>query len=120
MKRLMKPVLLAAALSACAFAASAQTAAVDARAQADVSATALDASDPASEPSKSNDAAAPAAVAKKDRNDPTCLTQTGSRLQSRSKDGCVGYGRSYSRKDLDRTGQIDVGEALRRLDPRLY
>jgi opacity protein-like surface antigen len=61
------------------------------------------------------------AAAQAARNDPRCLTQTGSRIQasSRGKPACAGYGRSYDRKDLERTGETDVGQALRKLDPRL-
>lgn len=51
--------------------------------------------------------------------DPTCLKQTGSRIAARGKRDCAGRGRSYDRKDLQRTGQTDVGQALRQLDPRL-
>lgn len=60
-------------------------------------------------------------AAQASRNDPRCLTQTGSRIQasSRGKPACAGYGRSYDRKDLERTGETDVGQALRQLDPRL-
>lgn len=48
------------------------------------------------------------------------MSQTGTRLQPRHRSNCIANGRSYTREDLDRTGQVDVGEALRKLDPRLY
>ncbi|MGO1073158.1 hypothetical protein [Lysobacter sp. CA199] len=105
----MKRSMLAVLLGACVFAASAQPAHEDAREPTTPAATAQADAKPA----------AAAAAAKKDRRDPTCLTQTGSRLQPRSQNGCAGYGRSYSRDDLDRTGRTDVGQALRQLDPRL-
>ncbi|SDY41308.1 hypothetical protein SAMN04487939_10227 [Lysobacter sp. yr284] len=50
---------------------------------------------------------------------PTCLKHPGSRVPVRGKRDCAGHGRSYDRKELERTGQADVGQALRSLDPRL-
>ncbi|QWP76378.1 hypothetical protein J5226_22790 [Lysobacter sp. K5869] len=87
-------------------AASAQTAPDRTRDEAATTAAQTDA--------KTDPAAAQAA-----RKDPNCLTQTGSRVQARGKSACAGYGRSYDRKDLERTGETDVGQALRKLDPRL-
>jgi len=55
---------------------------------------------------------ATAAVSK----DPTCLTDTGSRIPG-SK--CRGYGRSYSNEDIDRTGQTNAADALALLDPSI-
>ena len=47
-----------------------------------------------------------------------CITQTGSRLKSRDKNGCNGLpGRSYTKADLELTGATTVAEALQRLDP---
>ena len=52
-----------------------------------------------------------------------CLKHTGSRITPRAdKQGrkCVSAnGRSYSKEDLDRTGEIDLADALRRLDPAI-
>ena len=48
---------------------------------------------------------------------PTCLTQTGSRIAGKGK--CRGTGRSYSSDDLRRTGDATVGGALRLLDPSI-
>jgi hypothetical protein len=45
--------------------------------------------------------------------DPTCLTETGSRIPG-SK--CRGYGRSYSNEDIERTGSTSAGDALALLD----
>jgi len=103
MRNLVWTALLAAALGAGA--ASAQTAPAQDR---DDAATA------AQTDAKTDPAAAQAA-----RKDPNCLTQTGSRVHTRGKPACAGYGRSYDRKDLERTGETDVGQALRKLDPRL-
>ncbi|HUE09451.1 MAG TPA: hypothetical protein VMQ54_00870 [Steroidobacteraceae bacterium] len=49
--------------------------------------------------------------------DPTCLTQTGSRLGDGTN--CTAAGHSYSKDDMDRTGATTVGGALRLLDPSL-
>jgi hypothetical protein len=47
--------------------------------------------------------------------DPTCLTETGSRIAGTSK--CRGYGRAYSSEDIDRTGKNSAADALALLDP---
>jgi hypothetical protein len=49
-------------------------------------------------------------------NNPNCLTDTGDRLSS-DKAACRGFGRSYSKDDIDRTGLTSAGDALGRLDP---
>ena len=49
--------------------------------------------------------------------DPSCLTDTGSRIAGASK--CRGYGRSYSGTDIDRTGQTSAADALAQLDPSI-
>ena len=51
-----------------------------------------------------------------DRN---CLRHTGTRIIPRDRSGkrCIPqHGSVYTREDLDRTGEIDMGRALRRLD----
>lgn len=53
-----------------------------------------------------------------------CLRYTGSRIRTAErKNGrppCVqGPGRSFSRTDLNRTGQVDIADALRHLDPSI-
>lgn len=48
--------------------------------------------------------------------DPTCLKQTGGRVPARDAD-CAGYGRTYSKDDISRTGAATPGEALGLLDP---
>jgi hypothetical protein len=49
--------------------------------------------------------------------DPTCLTETGSRITGTSK--CRGFGRAYSSTDIDRTGQTSAADALALLDPSI-
>jgi hypothetical protein len=57
-----------------------------------------------------------------------CLRSTGSRIvaaQNRKADQagqrCVSAnGRAYTREDLDRTGEIDLADALRKLDPSIH
>ncbi|MGH8137300.1 MAG: hypothetical protein ACREVV_03780 [Steroidobacteraceae bacterium] len=47
----------------------------------------------------------------------TCIRDSGSRIPANPQ-GCQDVaGRSYSHEDIDRTGQTDVGNALRMLDP---
>ena len=52
-----------------------------------------------------------------------CLQNTGSLISARRATAgrrCAGIGRSYSQEDLRRTGEIDVADALRRLDSSIY
>jgi hypothetical protein len=48
---------------------------------------------------------------------PGCVDNTGTRLPGLDKDHCVGFGRSWTQNDIRSTGQMDVGAALRDLDP---
>lgn len=48
-------------------------------------------------------------------NDPSCLTDTGSRI-SEGPSKCRGIGRSYSNEDIQRTGATSAGDALSLLD----
>jgi hypothetical protein len=48
----------------------------------------------------------------------TCVTQTASRIP-RDPSDCDGFGRSYSREDIERTGATTAGAALRLMDPGL-
>jgi hypothetical protein len=64
-------------------------------------------------------------VATKDEvSDRNCLKETGSRLAPRPDSKgrkCVNAsGRSYTKEDMDRTGAIDLQDALRRLDPAVH
>lgn len=51
-----------------------------------------------------------------------CLRQTGTRIVSwrDHERRCAGFaGRSYSREELQGTGRVDMGDALRALDPSI-
>ncbi len=68
---------------------------------------------------------AQAAAAEKSA-DSFCLHETGSHLRTISHDRntatveCTGApGHAYTRQDIERTGAIDTGDALRQLDPSL-
>lgn len=58
--------------------------------------------------------------------DNRCLRETGSRIRTRDRSvrgrcaGASAAGRAYTRDDLDRTGEINIAEALRRLDTSIY
>ncbi len=57
-----------------------------------------------------------------DRN---CMRYTGTHIQTRAmrekgKDCVVANGRVFSRTDIERTGEVDIADALRRLDPSIY
>jgi hypothetical protein len=110
----MKRLMLATALSAFAFVAAAQTP----NPQAPVETAAQ----PVAQADARADASADAQAqpAKKKLSDARCLRQTGSRIQSKSKQDCAAYGRSYSRDDLNGTGEVDVASALRKLDPAVH
>lgn len=106
----MKRQMLAAALSAFAFAAMAQT-----QAAAPQTGTTVETGVQASAPVDAKQS-----QAKKKLSDSQCLRQTGSRIQSRAKGDCAAYGRSYDRDDLNSTGETDIASALRRLDPSVH
>ena len=63
---------------------------------------------------------------KPDINDAYCLRHTGTRITSRTdsrkaracSNGAIG--RAYTRDDLDRTGEISIADALRKLDPSVH
>jgi hypothetical protein len=107
MKRLTISLLGAVLIGMPAFAAMAQTAGQAAAAQ----------DNPATQ--STQDEAKKASV-----NDHICLRHTGSRIQRRAdkKDGsCLdAYGRAYTRDDIDRTGETDLADALRKLDPSIH
>ena len=58
-------------------------------------------------------------------DDRFCIEQTGSRIvaarnarsKSEQKDCVATGGRVYTREDIERTGSVDLRDALRRLDP---
>lgn len=45
-----------------------------------------------------------------------CAGATGSRIPMKPEE-CSGFGQSYNRDEIQRTGQSDVGAALQLLDP---
>lgn len=49
---------------------------------------------------------------------PACLGETGNRIAG-DRANCTAFGRSYSSEDIDRTGSMNVGDALRLLDPSI-
>lgn len=49
-----------------------------------------------------------------------CVRETGSRIRRLERDERCLSGRSYDREDIRRTGEVDVGRALRKLDPSIY
>ncbi|HVR80507.1 MAG TPA: hypothetical protein VHF02_00205 [Luteimonas sp.] len=103
----MKRLLLISLLSAVAFAAAAQSPAPTSAEPADLRAA---------------DAANDASVK------PFCLHETGSlitasqnrRLAEADKKCAPVAGRSYSRRDIELTGAIDLADALRHLDPAIH
>jgi len=56
------------------------------------------------------------AAASAQRPPPGCVSDTATRLPVRPGE-CAGVGSSYSKEDIDRTGQVYVQGALRMLDP---
>ena len=104
----MKDLLIASALLGCAVAFAVP---MQAMAQAD-------------EPEEADNARAKASKKSDDR---FCIEQTGSRVtaarnaRSRSdeKECVAAGGRVYSREDIEKTGSVDIRDALRRLDPSI-
>lgn len=69
------------------------------------------------------------ATKKPEINDAYCLRHTGSRIlqradnrktDSRDTRACNAIGRAYNRDDLDRTGEVNIADALRKLDPAVH
>jgi hypothetical protein len=50
------------------------------------------------------------------RKAPRCLGVTATRIR-RPSDPCQSPGRRFDADDISRTGEVDLGEALRKLDP---
>lgn len=114
----MKRLALTAALLSLAFAASAQTAAPAADPAADPQAAAAPAASSAETSANQNKADAKDEIA--DRN---CLKHTGSRViraDSKGRKCAIATGRAYNRDDIDRTGAVDLRDAIRRLDPAVH
>ena len=49
---------------------------------------------------------------------PGCVPDTATRIAVKEHD-CAGFGRTYTREDIERTGATDAAQALRLLDPAL-
>jgi hypothetical protein len=49
---------------------------------------------------------------------PGCVPETASRIPVKDS-ACAGFGRTWTGTDLQRTGQQDVGQALKMLDPSI-
>jgi hypothetical protein len=49
---------------------------------------------------------------------PACLSETGNRITG-DRASCTAFGRSYSGDDINRTGNMNVGDALGLLDPAI-
>jgi hypothetical protein len=47
-----------------------------------------------------------------------CVAQTATRIPVKD-DQCAGFGNTYTRQDIDNTGQTTVGGALSMLDPAI-
>lgn len=74
--------------------------------------------------SSPSDAARIAADASKPSTlDKACVEGTGSRIKpakgEEAKANCMQPGSTYSKDEIDQTGEIDMGRALRQLDPRI-
>ena len=98
--------LVAGLLAATAFSAGAQTATISAGVE--------------TKPDRAR-----AAQQKDELREHHCLRHTGSMIRARDRAGvgkrCIpASGRVWTREDLDRTGRIDVADALRTLDPSIH
>jgi hypothetical protein len=49
---------------------------------------------------------------------PGCVPETASRIPPKDS-VCAGFGRAWTGEDLQRTGQINVGDALKMIDPSI-
>ena len=48
-----------------------------------------------------------------------CVRDTGSRIDPKAED-CRGAGGTYSQDDIERTGEFNTADALRKLDPSVH
>jgi len=48
-----------------------------------------------------------------------CVGQTATRIPVKEDQTCAGFGATYTRQDIDNTGQTTVGAALPMLDPSI-
>jgi hypothetical protein len=59
----------------------------------------------------------------KNVSDRLCLKQTGTRIPARATSSgqrCTAIGRVYSRSDINGTGEVDMADALRKLDTSIH
>lgn len=103
--------LIAGALATATFAASAQSGVTPALTDAEASAQVATAEDV----DAGDDANTRPEI------DRLCLKHTGSRIAARDSPGrrCSAFGRVYTQDDLQRTGAINLTDALRMLDPAI-
>jgi hypothetical protein len=47
-----------------------------------------------------------------------CVGQTATRLPVKDN-SCAGFGATYTKQDIDNTGQVDLDRALQQLDPSI-
>ncbi len=124
----MKPSMTKCLVTACLVAAGLSGAFAFAAAAQDVPPpqAEVDARDEARAQAESEREDARTGEAEVDRN---CLRYTGSRLSTRQldeqleredKDCVIANGRVYTREDILRTGQTELSDALRMLDPAIY
>ena len=94
-----------------------------------VFAAAAQAQEPPAPPVATVDASAQAPVAEEAKSPPLsdrhCLRHTGTRIvaraERRARYKCApAFGRAYTREELDRTGQVNIADALRMLDPSIH
>jgi hypothetical protein len=93
------------------------------------------AAEPQATPASETTASAQTDAKKPPMSDAYCLRHTGTRITSRAADKADAnaatagksrtcsngsIGRAYTRDDLDRTGDVNLADALRKLDPAIH
>ncbi len=119
----MKRLALTAALLGLAFAASAQTAAPAATNPAAPQTASAASTDTSTEAQAEMPTHRNKADAKDEIADRNCLKYTGSRViraDGKGRKCANATGRAYNRDDIDRTGAVDLRDAIRRLDPAVH
>lgn len=109
-------IAFAACLIAAAAHAQSPAAAPQAAPSPEVPASATEAAPPAA------DAPAPDTAEPQRLSEANCVRETGSRITKRDgKPRCTGQpGRAYTREDIERTGHLNLSDALRTLDPAVH
>lgn len=91
----------------------------------------VQAAEPRTAPAADTASATQAEAKQPDASDAYCLRHTGTRIAPRTPARADGsrkarncssgmIGRAYTRDDLDRTGEVNIAEALRKLDPAIH